>query len=68
MSESVARDPAYRLIQGGVIVARVEGRDGERAKREIDHYAFVYAQDGPCAVQERRGKRWHTLYILARRA
>ena len=56
---------AYRLVQEGLIVARVECSDDEKARREIDHYAMVYAQDGACMVQHRVGKRWNALYILA---
>ena len=59
--------PAFRLIEdGGLVVARVEHRDREVARREIDHYAMMYAQDGKVDVQERKGKRWVVSYILAR--
>jgi hypothetical protein len=57
---------AFRLIEeGGLVVARVECRDADRARSEIDHYARMYAQDCKVAVQERAGKRWKLLYILA---
>ena len=40
----------YALWQGGQVVARVECDTDEAARREINHYAAVYGQDGPCKV------------------
>mgnify|MGYP000447632108 CR=1 FL=1 len=47
----------YRLIQDGVEVASVYGPSGD-ARREIVHYAMVYAQDGPVQIEKREGRRW----------
>lgn len=44
--------PRFELWQNGEMVAIVEGRDRVRAKEEIDHYALIYAEDGPCEVRE----------------
>lgn len=46
---------AYRLIQSGTVVARVEG---EHALREIMAHATVHRQDGPLSIQRRVKKRW----------
>jgi len=40
----------YELWQDGVMVASVEG-EPEDARREILHYAMVYAQDGPVDIR-----------------
>jgi len=53
--EARERPDAYRIIQDGGIVARVEG---PHALREIMHYATVYRQDGSLEIQRRKGKRW----------
>lgn len=54
------RDPAYRIKQGGIIVARVEGYDDNRVWREIIHYARQYRADGPLQIQarDRSTGRW----------
>lgn len=49
----MARDYAYRIKQGGVIVARVEGADPQRIWREIQHYVQQYLADGPLQIQYR---------------
>lgn len=40
----------YNLIQGGIVVAQVEASTDEVAKREINHYAMMYGQDGPVKI------------------
>jgi hypothetical protein len=45
----------FRLVQDGMVVAAAEGPD---AFREIAHYAFVYGQDGPVFIQEKRAGKW----------
>lgn len=47
------REPhyCYEVIQGGVVVASVEGDDHNQVRSEILHYARQYAQDGPCIVR-----------------
>lgn len=47
----------YRLIQDGLTVAQVEGPD---ARAMIDHYAAVYAQDGPVHIEQRVSRRWRS--------
>ena len=42
---------AYGLWQDGVMVASVEAATWEDAYREIDHYALMYAQDGPVTIR-----------------
>jgi hypothetical protein len=43
----------YRVIQDGMPVAWATG------EREILHYAAIYGQDGPVAIEERPEKgRW----------
>ncbi|MGI4744934.1 MAG: hypothetical protein ACRYGI_11565 [Janthinobacterium lividum] len=59
------RLPAYRVAQNEMVVARVECINDAAARQEIDRYAAVYSQDGPVLVQQRIGKRWVALYILA---
>lgn len=60
---------AYRIVEDHAVVVAVEvhAAQNEDARREIDHYAMQYAQDGPVAVQRRKGRRWETVYLLARR-
>lgn len=41
----------YELIQDGVVVASVSGSDRDIAFREIQHYAMLYAQDGPVLLR-----------------
>ena len=40
----------FELVQRGIIVASAHGEDVEALRREIMHYAMMYAQDGPCTV------------------
>jgi len=48
----------YRLIQDGLQVVLVEG-PVNRAKTEIEHYFFVYSQDGSVKIQSKiKGGRW----------
>jgi hypothetical protein len=46
---------SYRLLQNGLPVAWVEGRN---SVAEITHYAAVYAQDGPVVIQHKVNGRW----------
>lgn len=39
------------LWQGGIMVACVEGSDESSVQREINHYALVYSEDGPCTIK-----------------
>lgn len=48
----------FRLMQGGMEVAGVEGKP-LYAMREAMHYLAVYGEDGPCTLQfYTKGKRW----------
>lgn len=50
--ESVMGDEfSYALWQDGIEVARVYASNDEDARREIGHYAMVYAQDGPVEIR-----------------
>jgi hypothetical protein len=49
----VTRDPAYRIKQDGMIVARTEGADDTAVWAQIGHYARQYVQDGPLQIQRR---------------
>lgn len=51
MSNKIYR---YKLIQDGMIVARVECPNEEQAKNEINHYAMMYQQDGPVKIVKMR--------------
>lgn len=42
----------FELWQAGIMVAAVASADRERALREINHYAGVYAPDGPVEIKE----------------
>lgn len=46
----------FELWQGGMMVARTSAANREDSLREIQHYAAVYAQDGPVEIRE-RGKK-----------
>ncbi len=37
--------------QGGALQAAVEGKNCGQVNKEIDHYAFVYGQDGDVEVK-----------------
>ena len=41
----------YALYQDGVEVAKVFASSALDAKREIDHYALIYIQDGPVEIK-----------------
>lgn len=40
----------FKLMQDGQCVAAVECADKEQARREIEHYAMMYGQDGPVEI------------------
>jgi hypothetical protein len=42
----------YELWQDGIMVAATSAATRKQAHDEIKHYAFMYAQDGPCQVRE----------------
>lgn len=46
------------LWQGGMMVASAHGANFNDVYREIMHYAFVYAQDGPCTVKGIPDDKW----------
>ena len=46
----------YELWQDGMIVAAVDCNDEELAKKEIQHYALVYSQDGPVKIVKKKRK------------
>lgn len=48
----------FRVKQGGMVVAQVESGHRWRAVREAAHYAMIYGQDGPVAVEEKIKGRW----------
>ena len=41
----------YNLIQNGMIVASVSSASFKDAEREIQHYALLYAEDGPVRIR-----------------
>lgn len=43
----------YEIWQGGMRVASCCGPD-ETARKEAEHYAMVYGQDGPVEMKKRR--------------
>ncbi len=43
-------EACFRLVQDGRTVAQAWGSE-ESASREIQHYAAIYAQDGPVRVE-----------------
>ena len=47
----------YQLFQDGMMVAGVCGTDREWVLAEINHYAFVYSQDGPVEIKEIKHKK-----------
>jgi hypothetical protein len=53
--EEESMNERYRIKQEGQPVAWAEG---VRARAQILHYAAVYAQDGPIAIERHNGKRW----------
>lgn len=46
----------YSLIQDGIVVASVGAPSEEQAKKEIDHYALMYSQDGPVKIVKGKAK------------
>ena len=54
-------DPAYRIHQAGMIVARAEG---QHALREIMLKSAVYAQDGPLSIQKRSKRHWKPFGVV----
>lgn len=46
----------FDLIQDGMVVASVECEDEQRALADINHYAFVYGQDGLVEIKARKVK------------
>jgi hypothetical protein len=46
----------YSLMQDGITVAAVESSDKEQAEKEINHYAMMYAPDGPVKIVRRERK------------
>lgn len=50
MTKPGRKQYGYKLIQGGIVVAQVEASTDEEANREINHYAMMYAQDGPVKI------------------
>ena len=55
--------PAYRIVQSGKTVARVEG---EHALREIMLATRTYAQDGPLSIQKRIKRHWRGFGVMDR--
>jgi len=51
----------YELMQEGRTVAFVSSSSQEDALREIQHYAFMYGQDGPVEIREAKECRWTTI-------
>lgn len=41
------------IWEDGIAVASVSGSDPEAVRREVLHYAAVYAQDGPVQIKSR---------------
>ena len=49
----------YRVRQGMLTMAEVDGPDKERAESDIMAYAMGYADEGtPVQVERRQGRRW----------
>lgn len=47
----MATEYEFELWQDGMMVAEVAGDDLNSCRREIMHYAMMYAQDGPCQIR-----------------
>lgn len=47
----------YKVIQDGVVVARVVGDDERQVEGEIRHYALIYGQDGPVKIRRSNSER-----------
>jgi hypothetical protein len=49
----------WRIKQGDLIVASGDAPGRREAEREMSHYAALYAEEGPIAIETRTGKnRW----------
>jgi hypothetical protein len=46
----------FELWQDDLMVACVHAYDRDRAWREIQHYALMYGQDGPCKITGKNGR------------
>jgi len=44
----------YQLKQNGIIVAEVDCNNDEQAKKEIQHYAMMYSQDGEVEIIKKK--------------
>lgn len=42
------------VIQGDIKVASVEGNVPEKVERDIQHYAFLYGQEGTITISRNR--------------
>lgn len=51
----------YRVVQDGMVVAKVYSTNKSTAVREINHYATMYMCDGNVEIQERRNKKYVTV-------
>ena len=47
----MARGYNFSLWQDGIKVAGAYSLDYDQARREIEHYAMVYGQDGPVKIR-----------------
>ena len=46
----------YQLWQNNVMVVEVDAPTEEQAKREINHYAMMYSQDGAVKIVKKKSK------------
>ena len=52
-----ARCPFFgRVVQDGLVVAKVSAPTREQMLAELSHYAMVYSQDGPIILETRPSK------------
>lgn len=49
---------AYKIMQDGMQVARVDAKDEERSWADAMHYAMLYSMDGDVQVYAKVGKKW----------
>lgn len=49
---------AYKIMQDGTEVARVDAKDDRRAWTDAMHYAMVYSMDCDVQVYAKVGKKW----------
>lgn len=52
---------AFRVVQGGIVVASVSAPSYEQGMREARHYAMMFGQDGPLVIEERRDRKWRPI-------